>query len=149
MGTPIEPHSEGPSVQPQENEKPGIQIRPASAVTSESQHLTAAEVGEKPWKYIGYKGYSDFIASDTDFFILRRFASLSIRIALSLQDQVAVLEESLEELDRKYSRKAHPDVNNGSFREDEVDRAAVLEKLRQKLVQYSTYPVSGCINLRS
>jgi hypothetical protein len=50
-----------------------------------------------------------------------------------------VLEEKLEELDRKYSRKDYPDTNNGSFRDDETDKVAVLEKLREKLVQYSEF----------
>jgi hypothetical protein len=104
---------------------------------SGSQDLMQAEVDEKPWKYIGYKGYSEFLASENDFFILRRFSSVSIRIALWLQDQVTVLEEKLEDLDKKYSRKDAVDTNNGSFREDEDDRAAVLSQLREKLVQYS------------
>jgi hypothetical protein len=50
-----------------------------------------------------------------------------------------VLEEKLEELDRKYSRKDYPDTNNWSFRDDETDKVAVLEKLREKLVQYSEF----------
>lgn len=31
------------------------------------------ETKEKPRKYIGYKGYSEFIASETDYYVLRSF----------------------------------------------------------------------------
>ena len=34
------------------------------------------EIDVKPWKYIGYRGYVDFIASENDFYIMRRFAAL-------------------------------------------------------------------------
>lgn len=111
----------------------------ASRGSATTQVLTQDEVDEKPWKYIGYKGYTDFIASENDFFMLRRFASISTRIALKLQDEVLELEEKLEELDKKYSRRGAVDVNNGSFRDDEDDRAQVLELLRQKLVVYSEF----------
>lgn len=92
---------------------------------------------EKPWKYIGYPGYCSFIASENDFFMLRRFASVSARIALSLQDQVVVLEERLNELDWNYSRKEEEDVNNGSFRDDDEERGEVLEELRVAILKYS------------
>lgn len=109
-----------------------VQVRP-------EQHLTQDEADEKPWKYIGYQGYTDFIASDNDFFVLRRFASVSARVALSLQDQVTVLEEQLNELDWKYSRKEEEDVNNGTFRDDDDERAELLESLRLKILQYSEW----------
>ena len=75
---------------------------------------------------IGYNGYSDFIASENDFFILRRFASVSAKIALELQDEVVVLEERLEDVDRELSRRGMVDVNNGSFRDDIPERKEVL-----------------------
>ncbi|CZR67627.1 uncharacterized protein PAC_17526 [Phialocephala subalpina] len=104
-----------------------------------SQHLTRSEVDEKPWKYIGYPGYCSFIASENDFFMLRRFASVSARIALSLQDQVVVLEERLNELDWKYSRKEEEDINNGSFRDDDDERSEVLEELRLAILKYNEF----------
>lgn len=100
--------------------------------------LTEDEIAEKPWKYIGYKGYSSFLASEKDFYIFRRFASLNIRIALALQDQVAQLEEELEEIDSEYSRRSAEDLHNGSFRCDREDRTELLEKIALKLSQYST-----------
>jgi len=100
--------------------------------------LTEEEIAEKPWKYIGYKGYSSFLASEKDFYILRRFTSLNIRVSLALQDQVVLLEEQLEELDSEYSRRSAEDLHNGSFRCDREDRAELLEKIALKLSQYST-----------
>jgi hypothetical protein len=99
--------------------------------------LTEQEIETKPWKYIGYKGYSSFIASETDFYIVRRFASLNTRIALALQDQVSVLEEELQALDARYSRRNAEDLHNGSFRDDREDRTALVEKIAEKLMKYS------------
>ena len=106
----------------------------------DTQVLTRDEVDQKPWKYIGYKGYSDFISSENDFFILRKFSSVSARVALMLQDQVTVLEEKLEALDKMYSRKEAVDVNSGSFRDDQQDRVDVLEELKDKLMVYGQSP---------
>lgn len=117
--------------------------QPKEEVENDQQHLTRSEIDEKPWKYIGYQGYTDFIASENDFFILRRFASVSARIALSLQDQVVVLEKELNDFDWKYSRKEEEDVNNGTFREEEEERTEVLEALRLKLLQYSKCDIQG------
>jgi len=105
--------------------------------------LTEEEIEEKPWKYIGYDGYASFIASEKDFFILRRFTSLNTRIALALQDQVVVLEEQLKELDYGYSRRSARDLHNGSFRCDREDRKALLEEITHKLSQYSK---PGCLD---
>ena len=93
----------------------------------------------KPWKYIGYRGYSNFIASDADFLLLRRFASSNTRTALMLQDQVALTEKELEELDRRYSRKDVEDVHNGCFRGDQEDRERLLQELKSKLTEYSEF----------
>jgi hypothetical protein len=90
--------------------------------TTESGMLSQEDIEMKPWKYIGYRGYSNFIASDADFLLFRRFASSNTRIALMLQDQVALTEKELEELDRRYSRKDVEDVHNGCFRGDQEDR---------------------------
>ncbi|KAJ4142269.1 hypothetical protein NW754_009719 [Fusarium falciforme] len=62
------------------------------------------EIHLKPWKFIGYKGYAEFISSDDDWFILRRFGALNVRVALALQDEVSVLEEELKKLDATYSQ---------------------------------------------
>lgn len=118
---------------------------PLTSVDSVSTHNRSVEadvpspeeLARKPWKYIGYKGYSEFLASENDFYIFRKFEILNSRIALALQDQVFILEEELEELDVRYSSTSATDVNNGSFRDDQPDREELLEKIHDKLTKYS------------
>jgi hypothetical protein len=101
--------------------------------------VTKEEIEKKPWKYIGYKGYAEFIASDNDFYILRRFASLNSRVALTLQDQISVLEEQLDDLDKHCSRRDAEDLHNGSFRDDREERTALVEMIYEKLTKYSAF----------
>ncbi|TDZ15183.1 hypothetical protein Cob_v012011 [Colletotrichum orbiculare MAFF 240422] len=76
---------------------------------------TEDEVHRKPWKHIGYKGYSEFVSSEDDFFLLRRFDTLNTRVALALQDEVSQLEEELGEFDQATSHVSGPDFNNGKL----------------------------------
>ncbi|KAI0905116.1 hypothetical protein F4823DRAFT_567071 [Ustulina deusta] len=79
------------------------QSRPGFVGTSSigGFHTNTSTFVCKPWKYVGYRGYTKFIASKDDFIILRHFNSLNIRIALLLQDEIAVLENELAEIDEK------------------------------------------------
>jgi hypothetical protein len=97
--------------------------------------LTEQEIQAKPWKYMGYRGYSEFIASDVDFLVLRRFSN--VRIALLLQDQVTEAEEMLRKLDGEYSQRDSEDVNNGTFRDDLKERQVVTMMLKERLTEYS------------
>ena len=99
--------------------------------------ITELDIEEKPWKYIGYRGYAEFISSDDDFYILRRFDKLNARLCLRLQDEVCNLEERLSEIDHQYSRRESEDVNNGTFRDDLDDRAQLLDLLMDKIERYS------------
>ncbi|TVY92545.1 hypothetical protein LAWI1_G001533 [Lachnellula willkommii] len=114
---------------------------PISASSITTEQLTEEEIETKPWKYIGYKGYADFLASENDFFIFRKFASLNCRVALSLQDQLSVLESDLDDIDTRYSKKNAGDINNGSFRDDREDRTELVEKISQKLAQYNSFMI--------
>lgn len=92
------------------------------------------------WRYIGYRGYSDFISSDDDFFILRRFATLNVRVALALQNEIVQLEKDLDELDDKYEAPQSPPqspVHNGRFDGDVEDREKLLKEIGEKLYKYS------------
>lgn len=127
--------------------------RPSS---SPSQILTQDEIDEKAWyvghrrtpfsctnllpprKYTGYRGFTSFVASDPDFFVVRRFDRLNARVLLTLQDNLSLLEERLEVLDGNLSAKNAGDVNNGSVRDDIPDRAALLSEMCNKLKDYST-----------
>ena len=95
------------------------------------------DIQEKPWKFIGYKGYAKFIASEDDFYIFRRYQVLNARAILLMQDEIAVLEEELAQLDAAYSRKSAQDLHNGRFRDDQEDRSVLLQTISEKLYRYS------------
>ncbi|SPO00538.1 uncharacterized protein DNG_03286 [Cephalotrichum gorgonifer] len=108
--------------------------------TATGADATEEDIQRKPWKYIGYKGYANFIASDDDFLILRRFESLSARVALSLQDKITVLEEELDKFDRIYSRPESRDVHNGTMRDDIIEeRTELLDIIAKKLQRYNDF----------
>lgn len=88
-------------------------------------------------KYTGYRGFANFMASDPDFFAVRRFDTLNARVLLTLQDHLSTLEEQLKTLDEKYCAKSAGDVNNGSVRDDQSDRAALIMEICDKLKDYS------------
>lgn len=101
---------------------------------------TDEEILRRPWKYIGYKGYSSFLASEDEFFIIRRFDVLNVRISLSLQDELSVLEDELSKIDREYSKRdAAVVVNNGTLRPDQQDRVELLNKIERKIRHYSKF----------
>ena len=90
----------------------------------------------QPWKYIGYKVFSHWIASSDEFFHIRRFDALNARVVLFLQDEISQLEEELENLDDP--SKQQNLVNNGSFRKDPLeDRKILIGDILKKLEQYS------------
>ena len=101
------------------------------------QNLTQEDFDKKPWKYIGYKGYSEFLASESNFLVFKRFNTADTRIALVLQDRVSELTERLKEVDEKYSDKSAKDVNSSSLRRDQPDRKLLLQELHEALVKYS------------
>ena len=98
--------------------------------------LTLEDIQTKPWRYIGYKGFSEWMVSDNDFFVLRRFDSLSARITLLLQWQLTKLETKLAELDFERSHQVVKDLHNGSFETDDDERQALLFSTQQKLLEY-------------
>jgi hypothetical protein len=98
---------------------------------------TEEDIQRKPWKYIGYRGYADFISSDDDFLILRRFDSLNTRVVLALQDEIAAIEEELDALDARHSKRESADVNNGTLRDDLADRKELVSLAAKKLQKYS------------
>lgn len=96
------------------------------------------EALKKPWKYIGYQSFSKFVASDNDFFILRRFSALTARVLLGLQDQLSQLEKKLEALEKRLRQENVPDTHNGSFRnEGQSERKELVLNAQSLLVTYS------------
>ena len=101
---------------------------------------TQEDIYRKPWKYLGYHSFSHFVASDNDFFILRRFGALNARIILGLQDQISQLEEQLNALEDHLRSKDGPFVHNGTFREEtEEGRTHLLALIRPLLREYSQW----------
>jgi hypothetical protein len=109
------------------------------------QTLTQKDFEDKPWKYIGYEGYSEFIASEYNFLVFRRFNAANTRVMLALQDEVSELTEKLKQMDERYSDKSAKDVNNGTLRHDQRDRKALIENLHESLVKYSQL---SCVRIR-
>jgi hypothetical protein len=97
-----------------------------------------SEQQKKPWKHIGYRGFTSFITSDNDFFILRRFSTLTARVLLSLQDELSELEEQLTVIDARLSDPLAEDIHNGSFREETSEtRLELIREVDRKLRSYS------------
>ena len=76
------------------------------------------------------------MASDDDFVILRRFDLLHMRMLLTLQDHLAVLEADLRAMDQRLSSRAAPDIHNGSIRHDQPERVAILNRIQSKMTEY-------------
>ncbi|RYP01377.1 hypothetical protein DL766_004452 [Monosporascus sp. MC13-8B] len=105
--------------------------------------LTQNDLDRKAWKYIGYKGFSQFVSSDDDFIALRRFDRLHSRVLLTLQDHVAQLEESLDSLDNSLSGKRAEDIDNGTVRHDQSEsRRELLKRIVIALKEYAKSPKS-------
>lgn len=97
---------------------------------------TKAEL--KPWKTIGYRGYSDFLSSDNNFLIFRRFGALNARLLLYLQDEIAQLESELRGLENFYLSEEAADIHNGSFRQESLpQRSELLAAIHVRIRQYS------------
>jgi len=100
----------------------------------------SAEFRAKQWEYVGYRGFCNFLSSDNDFLILRRFGVLSIRVLLALQDELVELEEQLQTLENQLTSFDAPDYHNGSFRQEtEECRCELIREIASKLRSYSLY----------
>jgi hypothetical protein len=114
-------------------------VNPKPAVAS-----SISDHENKPWKYIGYRTFTSFIASDNDFFILRRFSTLAVRVLLVLQDELSELEDQLAIIDARLSDPLAPDVHNGSFRQETSElRLELIREIDQKLRSYSEFHPSS------
>ncbi|KAK8035379.1 hypothetical protein PG993_010374 [Apiospora rasikravindrae] len=98
--------------------------------------LPRNEVLEKPWKYIGYPAFARYLSLDDDFFVIRRYDRLHCRVLITLQDEIAMLEEELDVLDARYSDRNAADVDNGSVRRDQPERKALVKRISVELMNY-------------
>ena len=95
----------------------------------------------KPWKTIGYRGFSAFLASDTDFLIFRRFGTLNARILLFLQDEITSLEEELERLELFHASPEAADVHNGSFRQEAFQTGFIIARMLSSMKNQPTFVI--------
>lgn len=81
------------------------------------------------------------MASDDDFFVVRRFGGASARATLFLQDQIAQLEEQLQYEDHLCRQAPKEDADCGTFRSDHWPRRRqILADLASSLGRYRADP---------
>ena len=92
----------------------------------------------------GYRTFSKWMASDDDFFVVRKFGSVSARCALLMQDRIQNLSRELEKQDNLCESYGQ---HSGEFRgpdgrNDFTDRRhQLLDEITWRLDQYSkAYP---------
>ncbi|KAF3018198.1 hypothetical protein E8E14_012038 [Neopestalotiopsis sp. 37M] len=124
---------------------------------------TKEDLHRYPWKYIGYKDFSAWTASDPDFLAVRRFDRLHTRAILTLQAQLTENEEKLDQMDQRFSSKnvglsatqglsvvelpvidpqnedktlPFRHINNGTVRDDLPERQQLVSEIIGRLDQY-------------
>ncbi len=101
---------------------------------------TREDVERKAWKYLGYQSFANFVASDHDFFVLRRFGALSARVLLGLQDELSCLEGQLDVVESRLRQRDGPQVHNGTFRhETQEERKQLVSHAYHLLSDYSGF----------
>ncbi|KAI9761703.1 MAG: hypothetical protein M1840_001734 [Geoglossum simile] len=87
------------------------------------------------WRDIGYRGASEWMSSEDDFFLVRRFATLNTRVLLAKQAEISGYERQLDELD-----DPAPDSDNSTFLEDpRPERKDLVKKLWRELKDYNEF----------
>lgn len=71
---------------------------------------SSEELIVKPWKDVGFRGFAAFLASDNDFPVFRKFGVLNARLFLYFQDDIAVFEEELKDLEDQHTGLGTPDI---------------------------------------
>ncbi|MCJ1483705.1 hypothetical protein MMC06_003873 [Schaereria dolodes] len=101
------------------------------------KQVTIAEQDKQPWRYLGYPALSTFMASDDDFFVVRKFGTVCARVILMLQDRIVILTEELEKEDNECRQLG---LDNGTLRHDpRPRRQQILEELAWRLEHYNRF----------
>ncbi|KAF7185725.1 hypothetical protein HII31_12956 [Pseudocercospora fuligena] len=103
------------------------------------KQLSDDEKQNVAWQYHGYPSLSRWMASSNDFFVLRKFSTLSARSLLYLQNEIAQREKKLEGWDLVSMTGPLEDGNcdTGSFAFDESrERGQAMRELIPLLEQY-------------
>lgn len=78
-----------------------------------------------------------WMSSDDDFFVLRRFGEVGARVLLLMQDQIAKLEEELQQEDDICKKAPKEWADNGTFRGDpNPRRVEIMHHLSNMLERY-------------
>ncbi|KAL2050846.1 hypothetical protein ABVK25_008907 [Lepraria finkii] len=118
---------------PANSEDPSLLVTPPQKISS------IKRADKQPWRYRGYRTFCRWLASDDDFFVLRRFGSSSARVALFLQDQVVETEHALMNEDAE-AEAVEEGVDNGTFRRDlRPERLRILGDLLSQLERYHQF----------
>jgi hypothetical protein len=99
--------------------------------------VTDKDRAQKLWKFIGYRAFCKLVASDDDFFVLRKFSVLTSRVLLCLQDELSELEGELEAIEEDLMAKSAQDRHNGRFRGDLEERRDIVDKIDKRLRAYN------------
>lgn len=78
------------------------------------------------------------MASDNDFFVFRRFSTLSSRVLPALQDELSELETQLEAHENERGSKSAANAHNGTFRGEFSNiRLNIIREIDKKLRAYN------------
>ncbi|KAF3035985.1 hypothetical protein E8E11_004983 [Didymella keratinophila] len=89
----------------------------------------------------GYLRFSSWMASDDDFFVVRRFQSLNAHTILYMQNRLARIEERLWQLEKR-EPEPNAEIINDSFEWDSIhlpERQKLLQQLTGLLHHYNGY----------
>lgn len=121
------------------------QLSPSSTVISEASSLP--NKFSHPWKFDGYKAFSTWMASEDDFFIIRRFQNLNARTILWMQDRIVQIEDRIKEIDKEVEdAEMSKQLRNNSLRWDKhnmPERHVLMGELSSLLHHYSE--ASSCL----
>ena len=123
----------------------------AAPLPSGAQLSSDEEMRRKRWIWYGYRAAAQHMASDNDFFVLRRFATSNTRVILAKQVEIMQIERDLDLLDDPKPGE-RPPVNNSTILQDQRSgRPEKMQELWAKLKDYSgsTSYCLTCFRLRS
>jgi len=125
---------------------PAPHIIPVQPMQSTSSHIhTPAQQKDEEfrrnhaYKYFGYPEFCRFVATENDFFLLRRFGALNARVLLNLQHDIIQLENELNVEDGKC--RDEPDSNYGRLDNLSWDKKAGNPWPRRSEIVYELQPL--------
>ncbi|KAI4259717.1 MAG: hypothetical protein L6R42_004448, partial [Xanthoria sp. 1 TBL-2021] len=93
----------------------------------------------EPYRYRGYPAMCTWMASDDDFFVVRKFSKLSARVVLLMQNRIVKLEKIVHAEDAKCIEGEYKG-ENGSFNLDlSIARQRAMDELVGRLDQYQRF----------